>query len=99
MFTKPSLSSEQASNHVALFKPADLQNKAIRLHAGDKVDFTLVQQQQQQQQEQGSTVLQDVATSITLVSRAAAGEDSQLQGCVISVKDGFGFIRCLLCTK
>lgn len=90
-FTKPALSSEQTSEHTAVYKPADLQNKAIRLRVGDKVEFSLAQQQQTD-----DPGLQDAATGITLVSRAAiaAGEqDRQLKGCVISVKEGFGFIR------
>ena len=87
-FTKPALSSQQAADLVALYKPSDLQNKAIKLRIGDKVEFSLVQQE-------SSPDSQGLASSLVLVSRAASaiGEHDQLQGCVISVKEGFGFIR------
>ena len=75
------------------FKPADLQEKALKLCIGDKVEFSLVQQPD-------NSTPEDMATEVVLVSRAAsgAGDGGQLQGCVISVKEGFGFIRWHLCT-
>lgn len=87
-FTKPALSPDEAVEQTATYKPADLQEKALKLRCGDKVEFSLVQQQ-------NAAASGDLATEVMLVSRAAnaAGEGGQLQGCVISVKEGFGFIR------
>lgn len=56
---------------------------------GDKVEFSLVQQED-------ASIAGDAATGVVLLHRAAsaaAGDGGQLQGCVISVKEGFGFIR------
>lgn len=86
-FTKPTPSPEEAQEQVALFKPADLRESSLKLRPGDKVEFSIVQQE---------TVPEDLATDVTLVSRASAngGVDGKpLMGCVISVKEGFGFIR------
>lgn len=87
-FTRPTSAPEEAQEQVALFKPADLRESSLKLRPGDKVEFSIVQQE---------TVPEDLATDVTLVSRASAigGADGKpLMGCVISVKEGFGFIRC-----
>lgn len=87
-FTKPTSAPEEAQEQVALFKPADLRESSLKLRPGDKVEFSIVQQE---------TVPEDLATDVILVSRASAsgGADGKpLMGCIISVKAGFGFIRC-----
>lgn len=87
-FTKPTSAPEEAQEQVARFKPADLRESSLKLRPGDKVEFSIVQQE---------TVPEDLATDVTLISRASAsgGADGKpLMGCVISVKEGFGFIRC-----
>ena len=78
---------------MATFKPADLQEKALKLRIGDKVEFSLVHYP-------NNSTPEDMATEVVLVSRAASGggDRGQLQGCVISIKEGFGFIRWHLCT-
>ena len=89
-FTKPTAVPEEAKEQVALFKPADLRESSLKLRPGDKVEFSIVQQ---------DTVTEDLATDVTLVSRASAGGGpggKPLMGCVISVKEGFGFIRCAI---
>jgi len=92
LFSKPATTGA-AVEQMATFKPADLQEKALKLRIGDKVELSLVQQPD-------NSSPQDMATEVVLVSRAAsgAGDGGQLQGCVISVKEGFGFIRWHLCT-
>lgn len=88
-FTQPALSPDEATEQFATFKPADLQEKAVKLRIGDKVEFSLVQQED-------ASIAGDAATGVVLLHRAAsaaAGDGGQLQGCVISVKEGFGFIR------
>jgi len=87
-FSKPSVPAGDAVEQMATFKPADLQEKALKLRVGDKVEFSLVQQPD-------NSTPGDMAIEVVLVSRAAsgAGDGGQLQGCVISVKEGFGFIR------
>ena len=89
-FTRPTTAPEEAKEQVALFKPADLRESALKLRPGDKVEFSMVQQ---------DTAKEDLATDVTLVSRASVGggtDGKPLMGCVISVKEGFGFIRCAL---
>lgn len=88
IYTKPNKTPDEAVEQVATFKPADLQEKASKLCVGDKVEFSLVEQAEPATSEQQ-------ATEVVLVSRAAstAADGGQLQGCVISVKEGFGFIR------
>ncbi|KAL0042476.1 hypothetical protein WJX79_001033 [Trebouxia sp. C0005] len=87
LFSKPATTGD-AVEQMATFKPADLQEKALKLRIGDKVEFSLVQQPD-------NSTPGDMATEVVLVSRAASGasDGGQLQGCVISVKEGFGFIR------
>lgn len=57
---------------------------------GDKVEFTLASADNQQEDE-------GRATDITLVTRAAsvAANDGLQHGCIVAVKEGFGFIRCV----
>ena len=89
-FTKPTVAPEEVKEQVVLFKPADLRESSLKLRPGDKVEFSIIQQ---------DTVTEDLATDVTLVSRASAGggaDGKPLMGCVISVKEGFGFIRCVL---
>ena len=89
-FIKPTVAPEEPKEQVALFKPADLRESFLKLRPGDKVDFSIVQQ---------DTAREDLATDVTLVSRASAGggpDGKPLMGCVISVKEGFGFIRCAI---
>ena len=89
-FTKPTVAPQEAMEQVALFKPADLRESSLKLRPGDKVEFSIVQQ---------DTVTEDLAADVTLVSRASAGggpDGKPLMGCVISVKEGFGFIRCAI---
>lgn len=71
---------------MALFKPADLRESSLKLRPGDKVEFSLAQQE---------PAAENLASDVVLVSRAASGAvDGRPQmGCVISVKEGFGFIR------
>ncbi|KAL3144539.1 hypothetical protein ABBQ32_004270 [Trebouxia sp. C0010 RCD-2024] len=85
-FTKPTISPEEANEQVALFKPADLRESSLKLRPGDKVEFSLAQQE---------PAAENLASDVVLVSRAASGAvDGRPQmGCVISVKEGFGFIR------
>jgi len=86
-FTKPTLAAEEeAKEQVALFKPADLRESSLRLRPGDKVEFSLAQQ---------DPAAGDLAKDVVLVSRATSGaaDGRPLMGCVISVKEGFGFIR------
>ena len=87
VFTKPAVVPEEAKEQVALFKPADLRESSVKLRPGDKVEFSIVQQ---------DSAAGDLATDITLLSRASSGgtDGKPLLGCVISVKEGFGFIRC-----
>lgn len=86
-FTKPTTSPEGATEQVALFKPADLREVSLKLRPGDKVEFSLAQQD--------PAAAGDLASDVVLVSRAAsaAADGRPLMGCVISVKEGFGFIR------
>ena len=85
-FTKPAIAPDHPSEEVALFKPADLREGHLKLRAGDKVEFSLAQQ---------DSTDDKLATDVVLVSRALTkgASGGQLKGCVISVKEGFGFIR------
>ena len=87
MFTKPAEPGD-AIEQGATFQPADVQDK-VKLRAGDTVEFSLV--------EQGEAATAGcAATEVVLVGRAGSvstKDGGQLLGCVISVKEGFGFIR------
>ena len=85
-FTKPTSSTDEAKEHLALFKPADLRESSVKLRAGDKVEFSLGQQ---------DSLNEELATDVVLLPRVSSMETDggQLKGCVISVKEGFGFIR------
>ena len=89
-FTKPTTIQEEAKEQMARFRPADLRESSSKLRTGDKVEFTLVQQE---------TAAEELATDVVVMARASGGaaDGGQLKGCVISVKEGFGFIRCATC--
>lgn len=80
------MAPEEAEEQVALFKPADLRESSLKLRPGDKVEFSIAQQ---------DSAAGDVASDVVLVSRATSrtADGKPLMGCVISVKEGFGFIR------
>ena len=86
-YIKPTSSQDEAKEQLALYKPADLRESSVRLRAGDKVEFSLVQQ---------DSLNEELATDVVLLPRVASAEQDggQLKGCVISLKEGFGFIRC-----
>ena len=90
-YTKPSAQPETSSQQQASYKPSDLHEGNLKLRAGDKVEFSLASAENQQEDE-------GRATDITLVARAAsvAANDGLQHGCIVAVKEGFGFIRYVL---
>lgn len=90
LFSKPSVTGENAPEQHAEYKPADLREPNLKLRTGDKVEFSFAV---------GDGIAEDEtqARDITLVARAAsaAASGGRQLGCIVAAKEGFGFIRCL----
>lgn len=87
VFTKPSAGLEALPEQQATYKSNNL-----KLRVGDKVEFSFAPGE-------AGEVNESQATAITLLARAAdAAADNGLQhGCIVAVKEGFGFIRSAIC--
>lgn len=88
VYTKPFLSAEPPSEQQVTYKPSNL-----KLRVGDKVEFSCVSGGERE-------VEASQATAVVLVARAdsIAADDGPQHGCIVAVKEGFGFIRFAIAT-